>query len=1604
MMSSFQAVQSLRGISRVVLATMVVQSIPAPAFAQSTPISPVPLLTAGAERAKPNFLFVMDDSNSMNYEYMPGDPETGDEYKDKHAGTYSSDCNKIYFNPDARVTYAMPPDPAELNFLPYPASRATWDAAPEDGFNASSPKHEMNRKRWGNANGFALLGYGGNKAFYYKFVPESGQVFSESRDCRLEIALSDPAPSVVISETRVSVPSKPDIVTRHGEWRKQDIDSSDRDRFARWFSFYRTRLNVMKSAAALAFSYPTVDERLRIGFVTTTPAADGVNASRATPVADRAFLPIQDFDTTWKRRWLNLLYNLTAKGETPLMLALSRAGWYFAGRTDGPATGMIATGANFDPKTGKATDGSFKDDPVQYSCQRNYALVTTDGYYTNQLPVGLWDRPTPGPGSECKAPYDNCGFGSRDSGTLAEVAAPFNDTVRLWKTERREREVVSVNAQNRSSVSPLTRCDGATVGNPLPGGEHDVSKINVYWLNPATGAYTLAYRHDVSTSDNKVTFDIDMTKMPGGGNPDGFATRLTDFARFQEVWHRYERVESFKVRPHGYSKTFSIGREQILSPPFNWDNPPTNAALDAPNGTLIPISTYIDYSITPYSPLPATIDSFFGVTDMATVGDASRRGGYVFERVFGGGRAKGMDMTWEWFLAERTPPESPARVVNPARIQPRSKNDFFVGCIRAGASCWRGESGRWNCSSGEDSLTKRVNSQPADFNALLGAGTAGRGGVHGNWKGSTGTPLPDVEANRLTDTILDGMWNTDYSLSDTAKYFYETPLRVGKLRGMDFDKSKVPKSGSGPEDDNAEHLHMTTLTMGLGVSGFLDYKPKYKDATLAGNAFNDIRKGFSNDTSKVWPPVYRADAITKVDDLWHAAVNGRGLYLGANNASEVRDRLTDALELIQSRISTGAGASGSSLEPTTSDKQIFWSSFQSGTWTGDLNMQLLETDSTSANFTKLIGTPISASGLVTARAKDSCDDREIWLMKGADTLKDFRWDGKSTRCTPLAAGAPAGRPMAFSGTTVTESAWATIDPTHSKWLAAGSIPIYKTNDTSKDRGPWDLVHWLRGQSSREYGQSNEDLERFRSRSGVNGRNILGDIVGSQPLYVKIAPFGYADPDYSTFKTTTSTRTSMVYVAGNDGMLHAFTPGEANAAATDPTRMQEAWAVIPTMIVPKLGHIAAKDYGGRHQWLIDGSPTAGDVRAGTIAAPAEAWRTIVVTGLAGGGAGYFALDVTNPADPKPLWEIEGPDAAVCADVNDTTTGRHRDCKLGQAFGNPIITKVRASGYDHGRWVVIYASGYNNADGKGYISVRDAGTGVGLHRFELTTTPSAPKEVGVTKIANFVKNALVDNTTEAIYAGDLLGGVWRIDMSGQIGDWGTPTARVSKLAELAAGTPAKAQPITTRPELGVVGGAPIVLIATGRYLDDADTVDKGVQTMYGIIDGGPTTPTITRADLTARSFSTPVTDSAATAAAPAGTSSVTALAATAGSKGWYIDLPIEGERVFADPRLQLGSLVFVSATPSDDPCQPGGKGFVNYVDYRDGSFIAGDSGSTVARVPIAGGMAMGASVFRLPDGTLVNISPTSQPTTPEVTRIAKLVGAIAGRRMTWREVTQ
>jgi type IV pilus assembly protein PilY1 len=465
---------------------------------------------------------------------------------------------------------------------------------------------------------------------------------------------------------------------------------------------------------------------------------------------------------------------------------------------------------------------------------------------------------------------------------------------------------------------------------------------------------------------------------------------------------------------------------------------------------------------------------------------------------------------------------------------------------------------------------------------------------------------------------------------------------------------------------------------------------------------------------------------------------------------------------------------------------------------------------------------------------------------------------------------------------------------------------------------------------------------------------------------------------------------MLYVGANDGMLHAF---YATVDLLDANHGREAWAVIPSAVLPNLYKLADDNYKrDGHQFYVDGTPVAGDVWNGT------AWRTIVVGGLNAGGKGYYALDVTNPgATPTPLWEFKQVSGTCPLPAPAAMpSGIYSDCNLGLTFGKPIITKLA------GNWVVIVTSGYNNAngvsgDGQGYVYVLNAltgelkqkittGSGVGLGD---AATPS-----GLAQLNNYVDNVDIDNTTLRAYGGDVLGNIWRFDFVA-----GTAT-RLGTAKDASNNV----QPITIRPELAELDGKPFVMVGTGKYLGGTDVTDPQRQSLYGIKDPLTATSPI-YADPLRDSLRPMAISNVAAAAGAIRSITCTGVAAACARTGWVLDLPEAGERVNVEMKLSLGGLVFTSNVPEAIPCSAGGHSWFNQIDFRTGAAIPGiassqflaDSlnvGFNVLELapPVAGGNPRRIAALRQTDGTsiLKDLKPPEPPP--------------GGKRISWREITQ
>lgn len=818
------------------------------------------------------------------------------------------------------------------------------------------------------------------------------------------------------------------------------------------------------------------------------------------------------------------------------------------------------------------------------------------------------------------------------------------------------------------------------------------------------------------------------------------------------------------------------------------------------------------------------------------------------------------------------------------------------------------------------------------------------------------------------------------TLADVAQYYYATDLRTNGALGGTLTQADsttyrndvgspndVPKTGDGVEDDRASHQHMTTFTLGMGVPGSLVYRPDYKTA-ISGD-FHDLRQG-----TKIWPAP--TTDPTKSDDLWHAAVNGRGIYFSASNSNAVASGLLAALSGVSARVGSAAAAATSNLEPVAGDNFAYVANYRTVEWDGDVEAREIDL------LTGAVGTTAiwSAQTKLDTLTFDACDKRNIYTFTtdtatyGNDKLKSFAWNTQTCNASNLPTGS------LVTTLTAAEQAFFNSSPT-----GIDSLSQYgaMTAEQRTAAAGANLVNFLRGWTGNEGwdGTSTSVLDLYRTRA-----HTLGDIVNAQPIFVRKPFFNYTDAGYASFKTgAADNRDAMVYVATNDGMLHAFYAG---SSTTDPNGGVERWAYIPSMVLPNLFRLADSNYSSLHQFYVDGSPTAGDAYLGGV------WKTMLVGGLNKGGKGYYALDITDPANPQALWEFKH--STTCYSAASAAT-HYADCHLGYTFGNPVITKL-----SNGTWVVLVTSGYNNVnsptitgDGLGYLYVLNAADGKILSKIA-TTAGSATTPSGLGKINNWVDSSTTNNITLRVYGGDLLGNVWRFDINDLLAPTGTDAFLLTVLTDSAGAS----QPITTKPELALIDTTPTVYIATGSYLGAADLTTTQTQSIYAVKDtqiSATVTPVTITGLRTGTLAQQTLTDTTNASGSAIRTVSCTTCSAVG---GWFADLPISKERVNVDPKLQLGTLIVASNIPEGSSCSAGGFSYLNYFDYKTGSYVAGSADNAVGQ-KLANSLAVGLNVVRLPSGKTVVIATTSDNTQLTV-EAPFTTAAPSGKRTSWREI--
>lgn len=820
-------------------------------------------------------------------------------------------------------------------------------------------------------------------------------------------------------------------------------------------------------------------------------------------------------------------------------------------------------------------------------------------------------------------------------------------------------------------------------------------------------------------------------------------------------------------------------------------------------------------------------------------------------------------------------------------------------------------------------------------------------------EGSTGTPRPYLDAYDVSNT-----------LADIAYYYYRTDLRADDLGNCSNTIGGQAYSGlcvnnvKGGGKDTATHQHMTTFTIGLGVSGTIKYESNYETAKNVDGVlqYADILAG-----SAEWPNP-NSDA-RKIDDLWHAAVNGRGVYYSAKDATTLRDGIQSALNGIQARRGASAAAATSNLEPVAGDNNVYVALYQTMKWDGDLLSYSID----------------PATGALSGSPKWSAQEElDKQLAGGADarTVKYFN------------ASATSGKLKDFTSENLTADGLGTLF----KDICKQSDPPAQCGDLSETRqqaanNATNLVNYLRGGKANEIDANNpEDKQLYRMRE-----HALGDIVNAVPVYMRKPPFSFDEFDatYGQFKTNNTSRPGTVFVAANDGMLHAI----------DADNGRERWAFVPTEVMKNMWRLADSSYADKHRYFVDGSPTIADIclnlsESDTAKCKAATdWKTILVGGLNKGGCGYYALDVTDPANPKGLWEFTDPN-------------------MGYTFGNPIIAKNAA-----GRWVVIVTSGYDNrpggckdsGDGEGHIFVLDAHTGEKLA--DIVTTGSGGTPDNPSNLAKL--NAWIEDprnpTADRLYGGDLLGNVWRIDFDGNYSKTGagSPLPKAVRLAQLKDNS-RNAQPISTKPELAVVGSTPIVLVGTGRYLGTSDLTDTSQQSLYALKDrlGDTGIANVRGENMLPRTLAEKVGERGDLEGRIIRTLSGDTMNWSR-YDGWYFDFNPNsrspGERVNVDMTLQYNLLTVAANVPAASACDVGGYAYLYFVDINTGlNAISAREGMAGVRLT-GNALVAGIKTVKLTNGRTVTIvtdtaGNVGSEDNPDMTG----AGGSGARRAAWREI--
>ena len=273
---------------------------------------------------------------------------------------------------------------------------------------------------------------------------------------------------------------------------------------------------------------------------------------------------------------------------------------------------------------------------------------------------------------------------------------------------------------------------------------------------------------------------------------------------------------------------------------------------------------------------------------------------------------------------------------------------------------------------------------------------------------------------------------------------------------------------------------------------------------------------------------------------------------------------------------------------------------------------------------------------------------------------------------------------------------------------------------------------------------------------------FGAFYNTEPVYVQGATSGWPndiDSGYVGYLRAVKGRKPVLYAASNSGFLHAINAENGN----------ELLGYLPAGVANSsvekgLSNLISSSGSDRNN--LDGKPVVADMKV------AGEWKTLLLSGMGAGGHSLFSMDITNPS------------ALSASNASNIVMWEKKIPNLGFLYGKPQAARM-----NDGSWVWVVGSGFqipeegdanasnsgiNTVDGVARIFLINPVDGSVIHQFttEVGSLTDGSCSTGCNGISSVTLRDLNgDSKPEYIYAGDLLGNIWAINISSEEkSNWG------------------------------------------------------------------------------------------------------------------------------------------------------------------------------------------------------------------------------------------